>query len=229
MSDFKPFSKKIKENFDKMSKSELYEVDLEKDELWELYLKSFPEGTNLIYKERTTHDCNCCKNFIRDVGSVVSIENGKLVSIWDNVNLGNEYDIVSQALSDLVKSKLIVNKFTHFQSTSGAEVSRQLLPDSSVKNWNHFYCSIPSSFVKKEPGDYLNEARTGVQVCERGLKELTMDSVDTVIELISQNSIYRGEEHIDKVKSFKTLKIQYQNLKSDLDRNIFVWKKNCVG
>ena len=224
MSDFKPFSKQIKENFDKMSKSELYEVDLEKDELWELYLKSFPEGTNLIYKERTTHDCNCCKNFIRDVGSVVSIENGKLVSIWDNVNLGNEYDIVSQALSDLVKSKLIVNKFTHFQSTSGAEVSRQLLPDSSVKNWNHFYCSIPSSFVKKEPGDYLNEARTGVQVCERGLKELTMDSVDTVIELISQNSIYRGEEHIDKVKSFKTLKIQYQNLKSDLDRNIFVWK-----
>lgn len=29
MSDFKPFSKQIKENFDKMSKSELYEVDLE--------------------------------------------------------------------------------------------------------------------------------------------------------------------------------------------------------
>lgn len=224
MSDFKPFSKAIKNQFDKMSKKELYRVNVTGDELWELYLKSFPEGTNPIYKERTSHDCNCCKNFIRDVGNVVNIsDDGKLITIWDEVILGNEYDIVSKALSDLVKSKLIVNRFTHFQGTSGNETTRQLLADNSVISWNHFYCSIPSQLVKKEPGDYLNEARTSIQVFERGLKELTMESIDTVIDLISSNGLYRGEEHVDKVKSFKTLRVQYDKLKSEQEKNVFVW------
>lgn len=224
MSDFKPFSKAIKNQFDKMSKKELYRVNVTGDELWELYLKSFPEGTNPIYKERTSHDCNCCKNFIRDVGNAVNIsDDGKLITIWDEVNLGNEYDVVSKALSDLVKSKLIVNRFTHFQGTSGNETTRQLLADSSVISWNHFYCSIPNTLVKKEPGDYLNEARTSVQVFERGLKELSMNSINDVIDLISENGLYRGEEHVDKVKSFKTLRTQYDKLKSDQERNIFCW------
>lgn len=224
MSDFKPFSKAIKNQFDKMSKKELYRVNVTGDELWELYLKSFPDGTNPIYKERTSHDCNCCKNFIRDVGNVVNIsDDGKLITIWDEVNLRNEYDIVSKALSDLVKSKLIVNRFTHFQGTSGNETTRQLLADSSVISWSHFYCSIPSQLVKKESGDYLNEARTSVQVFERGLKELIMESIDTVIDLISSNGLYRGEEHIDKVKSFKTLRVQYDKLKTEQERNVFCW------
>ena len=224
MSDFKPFSKAIKNQFDKMSKKELYRVNVTGDELWDLYLKSFPEGTNPIHKERTVHDCNCCKNFIRDVGNVVNIsDDGKLITIWDEVNLGNEYDVVSKALSDLVKSKLIVNRFTHFQATSGNETTRQLLPENKVISWNHFYCSIPSSLVKKESGDYLNEARTSVQVFERGLKELIMESIDTVIDLISSNGLYRGEEHIDKVKSFKTLRVQYDKLKTEQERNVFCW------
>lgn len=224
MSDFKLFSKAIKNQFDKMSKKELYRTNVTGDELWELYLKSFPEGTNPIHKERTVHDCNCCKNFIRDVGNIVNIsDDGKLITIWDEVNLGNEYDIVSKQLSDLVKSKLIVNRFTHFQATSGNETTRQLLPENKVISWNHFYCSIPSQLVKKEPGDYLNEARTSVQVFERGLKELTMESIDTVIDLISSNGLYRGEEHIDKVKSFKTLRVQYDKLKTEQEKNIFVW------
>lgn len=224
MSDFKPFSKAIKNQFDKMSKKELYRTNVTGDELWERYLKSFPDGTNEIHKERTSHDCNCCKNFIRDVGNAVNIsDDGKLITIWDEVNLGNEYDIVSKVLSDFVKAKLIVNRFTHFQGTSGNETTRQLLADSSVISWNHFYCSIPSQLIKKEPGDYLNEARTSIQVFERGLKELTMESIDTVIDLISSNGLYRGEEHIDKVKSFKTLRVQYDKLKSEQEKNVFVW------
>ena len=44
---------------------------------------------------------------------------------------------------------------------------------------------------------------------ERGLKEITIDSIDTVLDLIAQNSLYRGEEHLEKVKNFKALKIKY--------------------
>ena len=32
-----------------------------KDALWDTYLASFPEGSNPVYKTRTEHDCQCCK------------------------------------------------------------------------------------------------------------------------------------------------------------------------
>lgn len=72
----------------------LYTVDVPKDELYDLYLDSFPEGTNLMYKERREYDCNCCKSYIRTLGRVVAIHNGKLVSIWD-VKVGGYYQVVA--------------------------------------------------------------------------------------------------------------------------------------
>jgi len=87
MTDFEVFSSKVHAQFTKMSKDELYTVDISGDTLYELYLSAFPEGTNPIYKERTEHDCSCCKNFIRNIGLVVSIQNNELVTVWDrNIN-----------------------------------------------------------------------------------------------------------------------------------------------
>lgn len=62
--DFKNFKLAIAKQFDEMSKHELFRVDVDKDLLWNTYLSSFPEGTNPIYRERTEHDCSCCKQFI---------------------------------------------------------------------------------------------------------------------------------------------------------------------
>ena len=83
MTDFEVFSSKVHAQFTEMSKDELYTVDISGDTLYELYLSAFPEGTNPIYKERTEHDCSCCKNFIRNIGPVVAIQNNKLVTVWD--------------------------------------------------------------------------------------------------------------------------------------------------
>ena len=43
------------------------------DELYTTYLTAFPAGTNPIFRERTEHDCNCCKNFIRNVGTLLAV------------------------------------------------------------------------------------------------------------------------------------------------------------
>jgi hypothetical protein len=46
--EFKDFKILLQENFKQMTQeaSHLFEVGLDKDELWNLYLDSFPEGTN---------------------------------------------------------------------------------------------------------------------------------------------------------------------------------------
>ena len=51
------------EHFGKMveDKKHLFVVLVDKDEMWNTYLSSFRPGTNPIYRQRTEHDCSCCR------------------------------------------------------------------------------------------------------------------------------------------------------------------------
>ena len=85
MANFNKFKKAIQDHFYEMSKGDtpVFEVDLDKDKLWELYLSSFPAGTNPIFRERTKHDCSCCRQFVKNIGNAVTILNGELHTIWE--------------------------------------------------------------------------------------------------------------------------------------------------
>ena len=83
--NFKDFKKLLQENFQQMTKdvTHLFEVNLDKDSLWNVYLDSFPNGSNEIYRERREHDCSCCRHFIKNIGNTVVIKNNKVQTIWD--------------------------------------------------------------------------------------------------------------------------------------------------
>lgn len=220
--EFKEFSDLIEKRFNELSKEDiLYSIDLDRNALWDIYLGSFPEGTDPVYKTNTRHNCNCCKNFIRDVGDVVAIKNGKLITLWD-VPAEGVYKIVSENMAAFVKKQKIKNIFQHEIKSAGAKITRQQLADGTVKSWNHFHCEIPSKFVSSD-NEKLNYAVTTVGVFERGLQEISLEAIDTVLDLISQNSLYRGEEHADSVKSFKKLFDGASLITDDLQKNLFLW------
>lgn len=222
----------VARQFKMMGSHDLFRAAVNKDEIWECYLGSFPAGTNPIYRERTEHDCSCCKQFIRAVGSVVAVIDGKLVSVWD-VNVGDEtYQVVADAMASLVKSRSIDNVFLTTERTAGTDKSFEDAV-GGVKTWEHFFVNIPAggrggekNFVagKKDIGPRLGDARSLHDVLLRSLVELTDDAVDTALELISQNSLYRGEEHKFAVTEFKKLKKAAKGL-SEGDLDAFVWSK----
>ena len=54
---FKNVKEKLANHFTTALGNEtLFEVQIDKDKLWDLYLDSFPEGTNPIYRVRRTYD-----------------------------------------------------------------------------------------------------------------------------------------------------------------------------
>jgi len=226
--NFSKFKEAINYQFDKMAQATLFYVDIDKDRLWDAYLTAFPSGTNPLYKENTEHDCKCCKQFIRNAGRTVTIEHGQLTSIWD-VKVDDEYQVVADVLSNLVKQFAIKNIFLSTEKDLGTDHNHTQLEDGTVKTWNHFHFELPSRFVMegKRIGAIRSENTAYKEVLKRSLTELTIEAVETVLELIEQNSIYRGAEHKDTVELL--VKLQKEMVKIDRPlRDIFYWKTSAV-
>lgn len=220
---FNDFKVAVQKQFAKMKDLDLFVVDVTKEALWDTYLSSFPEGSNPMYRERTEHDCNCCKQFIRAVGAVVAVVEGKLVSIWD-CEVGGDYQVVADAMDKLVKRKKIANVFLHNERSAGTDRTFEDLAGESVAQWHHFHLTIPErNYCKRDIGTHLSRFRSRVEVMGRALDEITLDSVDTVLELIGQNSLYRGEEHKAMVEAFRRLKVEYNKIRSAKAKTIFCW------
>lgn len=219
---FKELKDAVVRQFEIMHPHGLFKVQLEKNDLWDTYLNSFPVGSNPIFKERTEHDCQCCKHFIRAVGGLVTIVNGQLVSLWD-VEVGGIYQPVVDALSALVKSAVIDNVFLSPEQQVGTEKNFTLLTKDVVA-WEHFAIKLPAAYVARKEGipTTLGEIRSTKDVMLRGLKEISLESVDTVLELIAQNSLYRGEEQKFALDSFRKLKVEFDKAKNP---DIFVWQR----
>lgn len=225
MSDFHVFGAAVEKRWSEMSKGELYEVDAV--DLWSTYLAAFPEGTNPVFRTRTEHDCSCCKNFIRNVAGVVGLaEDGSYVTIWgggDMNELPEPYLSVAARLDEVVRQLPIKGVFRTKMPSYGAGATRELLENGGVRTWNHFHAVIAPKHLASDPEAVAGRLNTSAQVNERSLRELTMEAVDTVLELIQSDGLYRGAEHLVAVQAFVELKRRYDALQTAAAKSAFAW------
>ena len=184
---FVNFRTKIQEQFASMIQDSirLFAVEVDKDEMWNLYLDSFPEGTNNIYRERREHDCSCCRQFVKHIGNVVAIKNGVVSTIWD-VNIGDTtYQPVADALSAYIKSKAVENVFFSKEQRAGTSHNFELLPNGESKKWEHFYAEIPAISVERRRsiGDVQGEFRATKPPFFKLLQVSTLDRSDALVPL----------------------------------------------
>lgn len=225
VSTFDAFASAIAAQFQKMTETGLFRTDVPRDDLWALYLGSFPPGADPIFKTRTEHECSCCRHFVKTLGGVVTIVNGQLVTLWD-VTLEAKYQPVVDALAARVREATIENVFVHPEPTVGTFRSNALLESGQVVTWRHFCVNLPGSthMTKKLIGPLEAETRSTFDVMLRGLREITVDAVDTVLDLIAQNSLYRGEEHQGALQKFRELQRDFRLTPYDVrDEQLFAW------
>jgi hypothetical protein len=155
-----------------------------------------------------------------------------MVSIWDNMKgVPFPYDVVAKAMSKMVKSKEIKSIWLTDQKKMGVKSNTQIC-EKGLITWNHFYCEAPGRFVeKKDRNEKISYSTSQTQAFGRSLKELTLNAIETVQDLILENSLYKGAENKKSVKKFMDAKIGYDKAKN---KKLFVWdfaakNKNITG
>ena len=222
MSEFKIFASAVRKRFAEMSSEALFEVASEREAIWLTYLGAFPEGSNPIFRERTEHDCSCCRHFIYSTGNVVAIQNGALSSIWDLNGLPDHYQAVADKMSGYVKGLAIRDKFFTPFRQHGQLISRATI-NEVVHTFDHFAVDVPREFVASDVATKQGDARTTHQVLMRWLAELKPDAIATVVDLIGQNAVYRGAEFKRQVLAYQELQGRFLALPDESARSLFVW------
>lgn len=224
---FSEFRAKFQSHLDQMMQGvpRLYEVDLDKDVLWNLYLDSFPADANVIFRKRREFDCSCCRSFVKAFGNVVAIRDMQVVTVWDFDTGSAKYQPVVDALASFVKQHPIANVYYAKSGTIGTDHSMEN-DDGNIIRWDHFSAQIPARLLytgSQSEGEYKGAHRDIRNVFKRSLDEISLDAVDVVLELIGSNSLYRGEEWAQQLTMFRKYKKAYDAIQSAPLEEIFAW------
>ena len=230
--DFKILKKAVQVNLANMVTQHdvLFVVNIDKDVLWNIYIDSFPEGTNPTYRSRREYDCSCCRSFIKGFGNVVAIKDNKIVSIWDFEMDNTTFGPVVKSLAAAIHTATIQDVFVTKVLTFGTDKSREMLDSGMVKTWDHFHVTLPAKFrcnSSESEASVMGTLRTSRDVFKRSLEEITRDSVETVLEIIAQKSLPKGDEWREPLKKFLALMKSYNKCKVAEKEN-FCWAESVV-
>lgn len=194
-----------------------------RNELVDLYLASFPEGTNPVFRVNTTHDGTYDKNFIRRVGHVVSItDDYQTDTIWDIPDLPYPYNVVAAAMADHVRGKKLAGRFYTDEPVAGHEPNTEETESGPI-DFTHFFIRMHAPFVDGRSDSLISEHRNDVLGYRNALERIPQTSVDLVLEMIEDGNLYRGDQYKGLIKAFAERLRTYKSLPGDLERDRFVF------
>lgn len=229
--DFRAFNDMMVNHFDEITNNEshIFEVEVDKDELWNLYLDSFPEEVNGIYRERRYYDCSCCRHFIKSFGNVVAVKDGEIHTLWDIDTGDSTYQPVVDALAEYIRKHMISNVYVSRFKKIGTHHNFEQTENGDVIEHDHFYIELPDKFVCSSystPEEVKGRYRDIKNVFMRSLTEISMESVMTILELIYSNTLYKGNEWKNALEQFMKYKKDFDNLTDEVDRDLFAWENS---
>lgn len=218
MSNFKQFADAINKKFLELaSNGTLLRTNVSKEELWNTYQNSYSPKDNPIFREKKVHECNTCYSFIKRLGPVVGVINGKLDTIWNVSGLPTPYQEVANLMHSLVSSHGISSIFLTNERLVGKEYNIEASEAGNIK-WDHFYASIDETFISSSPAIDIAAIESTVSIFNRALETFSIDTLAIVVELC--DSIYKGEEFQPTVSKFLSAKEAYNKAP---DKSVFIW------
>lgn len=201
----------------------IFEVDYDKDTLYALYLESFPEGANPIFRKRAEHDCSCCRHFIKEIGGVIFLDDDLTVhTLWEFQKEDPKYGPVAVALDQYIRSHPIRGIYLSQVGRVGSQSNMDNVLDI---RWDHFFLDVPRQFIERDSASRntkIGQYRDTANVFCRSMEEISMEAVDTILELIASNTLYKGAEWQAAIRDFKKHKETFDKLQQE-KRIVYAW------
>lgn len=176
---FKEFNELIKKQFALMSKQPvLFRSKVSGHQLWDAYITSFAKEDDPVFRDpnSTHHTCNNDKNFIYRYGNVITIIDGKIITMYDTIPANTPYYASATAMRTLLLGADIqdvfvetydnLNRLLNYESTNKTQSEYQLghiktnkiytqaeadqygvVTPGQVYTFHHFHVSLPKLFV----------------------------------------------------------------------------------
>ena len=204
MDGFMMFKKALQKHFDEMQKeaTHLFEVNVDKDELWNTYLDSFPAGTNEIFRERREHDSDWWSK--GDDSFKVSTADDASIAI--SFQMSYRYDV----------SKL-VDTYKRFKGMDGEDIVNNRVKSvlkSKVSEVTTTYTMMDiysgnRSEINKKLTEYLNEsfsANYGIEVLDASIVDVHPDeklteAIDARVTALQKKQQAQAEQETAKVEA----------------------------
>ena len=208
----------------------LHYVEIDREAAWAEYLNGFAPV------DRQEHDCNTCKSFVRQYAGLVTITDDMVVkSIWGFNTSQTEYQGSLDALCRYVQSLPITDVFITKNSQLGTHKNYENIRDSDNKitgvvEWHHFALDVPARFLTRSAESCEALAapyRDARNVLERGLREITTEATQTVLDLVAQNALYRGEQYKGICEVFLQLQTAYHTVEEN-KKSSFCWLQSGI-
>ena len=178
--EFTKFNQKVKEQFALMCQQPLlFKSKVSEHQVWDTYISSFTKESDPVFRDpaSTEHTCNHDKNFIHRYGNVITIIDGKIVTMFDTVGSDNTVYytpalnvhklLVSNPIENVfIESYDTLNRLLNYESTKttqtefklGFEKSNKIytqeeadkfgvVEPGKVYTFYHFNAVLPKKFV----------------------------------------------------------------------------------
>lgn len=197
-------------------------MNISGEALWDCYLSNIPAEYNPIFRERPYFDGNYDKNFIRRIGNIAVLhEDLHLETLWD-FKSETFFESVREELRILVRNADIENKFLEKERTAGHKPNYDEKDPSIL--WTHFFVELPKELVEpRYKEEILGKVADAHHVFKRSMEEVTIENLETVLDLLNENALYRGTEFKDKLTAWLEDKKKYDTFSNSEKRNRYLW------
>lgn len=207
------FEAKIIDNFNLLVKDETPLFIADVDNLWEIYLNNLPEEARQYY------NCNGCKYFIDRFGALVTItEKGKMKSVIWSDDMPEFFSKSVEKMNDAILNSKIKKVFVSDERVLG-------IPKTGV--WTHISASLPISKVNKSrlltAGQIMAEKSEDYRMLSRALEEYSKTTIDSAVELLQSETLYRTDKCLGVGEWFKELSDKTSNAPNSKIKNNLKW------
>lgn len=198
----------------------VFTTNIDSDKLWNKYIGS--------YTEQQYHNCFACRHFLNRYAGLVVIDNDGTVrsALW------SEED-VSANDPELLRSVSRMRKMVEDAKVTGVFYNEEaVLGQDTAGGWRHLHLFNPNIFKpfsrdskgqNRKPSQEAAERQVDFTNTWRALREFSPTVVQSAINVLEANALYRGEKVLGRAKWLADLHNSLSWATTEEQRKNIVW------